>query len=69
MNNNNFVFGKFRCKIDGYNNEGYIKNSIPKRLYIDMEKNKKCCFVRDQFAGHCFICVKEYKQLHKEGKV
>jgi hypothetical protein len=66
---NNFLYGLFHCKMDGRNNDWYIKNDIPKRLYIDTAKVEPCCFIHDRISGYCSSCLKEYKQLNKRGIV
>jgi hypothetical protein len=65
--NGDFKLWDFKCKIDDYDNAGYIKNQIPKRLYIDIIKGGKCCFVYANFGAYCADCIKDYgEQLKKE---
>ncbi|GHU66522.1 hypothetical protein FACS189447_07560 [Spirochaetia bacterium] len=63
-----FQYGCFKCEIDGYDNEGYRSGGIPKRLYFDIAKKEKCCFIFAHFSGYCPDCINSYKEQCKREK-
>jgi hypothetical protein len=53
------TFSTVRCKMDSYNNDGYIHAGVPKRIYHDAKTGKIGCKVYEGKFSQCDTCKRK----------